>query len=614
MARTDRQHLVGSRRASVRTAAPAASAGAVGVLVALAAVLACDAEIRLVQTPLQITTPDGDGAVLASIQMQVWPVDARACAELSLWRSAVCGRACTTAPTPLDRQEAPIATATLERATAGDWGDLDLPVTGSGPWDLLSVGLDASGEPVLHGCALVSSGSDTRLSMWRSWCGDGNCGADYAGVCEVTVTCVRAPTDDDPEFIDEPTCVATSTFAYAWQQDGVDCTPEQDTHFTPCRPARFSCAPGKRAPVIDGVCPRTPRTELACGARAEEDVDCDGNRPGPCGVCTPDETTACRSDRALAAPNCIGTATCGDDGQWGACVSQRETEVCDGEDNDCDSIPDDQDPDAVTTCNRARPERAPSADRCLGARRQCLCGRSPACAAGSACCGSECVDIERNGNHCGGCNQHCRGTCRNGRCNGVVIDPRPDAGLIDTGFADSGRGSDAEPTDNGRHADAEPTDDGRHADAVVDVADARPARDADPSDSGSHRDAEVADNGRHADALVAVRDTGVHPDATPTRDTGVHPDATATRDTGVHPDATPTRDTGVHPDATVDRDSGVHPDATVGRDSGVHRDAEPEDSGRHPDATLNTADSGLTVRRDASTSTTGSGRGAMDPG
>ncbi len=510
------------------------------------AALGCDADVTLIETPLEIDAPVDDRDRLVALEMEVWPVDARACPEQSLWRTAVCGEACTDAPSPTDRGEVPIASARLDKTPTGDWGGLDLPVSGSGPWQLLVVGVDAESQPVLHGCQLIRSGNETKLSLWRPWCGAGSCRAQYAQVCDVAVDCTRVETDNDPEFIPEPTCTVTSTVLYLWQEDGVPCDPAGDEHYAPCRPAHFACVPGMIDPITDGQCPRAPPEPLACGATVEEDVDCDDKYPGPCGGCMAGDIRACTSDRTTLAQNCIGVATCQRNGEWGECTRQRETETCNGEDNDCDGRPDEADPDAVTSCNVGEPDDAPKADSCLSGR--CACGSRPACGRNQGCCDGICTDLTNSERHCGACGVQCRGTCSRGLCDGVVITPRPDAGHRDTG-----------PTDNGRHADVPPVDRGVTLDATpVD----RGFRDAEPVDRGLHRDADPADS-------------GVHDDAEPT-------------DNG-------------RPMAI---DSGRHLDAQAVVDSGRHRDADPADTGRHLDA--DPVDSG-SRSRDATTSTTGMG-------
>jgi MYXO-CTERM domain-containing protein len=69
------------------------------------------------------------------------------------------------------------------------------------------------------------------------------------------------------------------------------------------------------------------------------DNDCDGIVDNDCD-CTTGETRACGWDVGACAP---GVQTCGEDGRFGACVGEvlpEGTEICDGRDEDCDGVVD----------------------------------------------------------------------------------------------------------------------------------------------------------------------------------------------------------------------------------------------------------------------------------
>ena len=87
---------------------------------------------------------------------------------------------------------------------------------------------------------------------------------------------------------------------------------------------------------------RTARTRsmtIVTACRTEEDPDCESCAPGATKTCSTTFPGACSE----------GTQTCTDAGEWGTCepavVPNTQPEACTGQDDDCDGLVDDDDPD-----------------------------------------------------------------------------------------------------------------------------------------------------------------------------------------------------------------------------------------------------------------------------
>jgi hypothetical protein len=123
------------------------------------------------------------------------------------------------------------------------------------------------------------------------------------------------------------------------------------------------------------------------------------------------------------------------------CQCAPSREVCDGLDNDCDGIVDDE-PAVNAACAAMNPLTA-----------QCTNG---ACTCTASMCGSECVDLKTDGANCGTCGVKCAGgeECNGGSCScpgketacdGLCVDLRTDSnhcgacGLVCSGYCTEGR-------------------------------------------------------------------------------------------------------------------------------------------------------------------------------
>lgn len=402
---------------------------------AFVAFAACKREAQVVETNIDFVLPDTDpqlAAALQQLELEVWPSSSDACPRLAAWRREVCGKTCDVVPTPRDRGELPEASASMTREADGAWSALRLPASPSGAWQLRVRGLDADGEVLVYGCRAVSADESWTINLWRPWCDDegtravlDRCLQQFHPSCVVGLDCDAVPSADDPDGVAPPVCRAERGFEQPWIEANTSCEPK---FFIPCHPAFVICEPGRLTPERDGVCPKAPAT--MCGVSLEEDLDCDGETPGPCGQCDAaiEPLRRCRRED----DRCFGTAMCTPEGSWGACIylpNNNVEEKCDGADDDCDGLADRDDPDALESCNRGLGRGREIADSCSA--RGCRCG------AGAPCSGE---------------------TCRAGACVPIATPIEPiepiekvDAGIVRDagGIADSGVDVDAELIDGG---------------------------------------------------------------------------------------------------------------------------------------------------------------------
>lgn len=106
------------------------------------------------------------------------------------------------------------------------------------------------------------------------------------------------------------------------------------------------------------------------------DDDCDGQTDENCGACKPGENRICGDTDTGACE--YGRETCMDNGQWGACVGliKPQNEICNGKDDDCDGIVDEQ----CGGCAPGSTRSCPKQDGvCAGSQQQCSAGQWATC-------------------------------------------------------------------------------------------------------------------------------------------------------------------------------------------------------------------------------------------
>ena len=154
-----------------------------------------------------------------------------------------------------------------------------------------------------------------------------------------------------------------------------------------------SCASGLACQSATCVQQRTSETGTPCARNSDCQSGICYPVPGGSPVCT----AACSSTS-----DCLPGWTCGAEiGQTSnICQCSRTTEVCDGKDNDCDGIVDNE-PAVDDECIQLMG----SGQVCEGGA--CIC---------SVTCGGKCVDPNSDASNCGGCGNACNGECVNGQC------------------------------------------------------------------------------------------------------------------------------------------------------------------------------------------------------
>lgn len=133
---------------------------------------------------------------------------------------------------------------------------------------------------------------------------------------------------------------------------------------------------------------------------------CTTNNDCASGFCEP--VTAGKSvcaNRCQATTDCVAGWTCSDlIGQsQKTCICLSLPESCNGKDDDCDGVVDN---DASTACAAV-----------LGAGGSCLAGQC-SCGEGKRSCAGTCVDVSTDLDNCGQCGQRCHGeeVCTSGNC------------------------------------------------------------------------------------------------------------------------------------------------------------------------------------------------------
>lgn len=349
---------------------------AVGLLVAL---LGCGGDPAPVLTEVTLALPPGDllaSEDLDALEISVLGEGEGACVAISTWLGQRCDG--VAAPEPALWAQ---GVTSLGRSEA-----LELHAETDGPWEIAVRGSDATGAAFLYGCAAAAPGSGTTVRLWRAWDDVDVCLGKFHPACPVYVDCEASLREAAVGSPGEPVCrvagAAAQDGALSWEQGGVACPPVEGSYPLPCRPATVSCEAGALVPLEDGVCPVEEGVE-DCGGSFLDDLDCDGRIP----ACPDPE--GCVPDEPCGDTGC-GRTVCNPD-DTSECFQPRE--VCDGVDEDCDGLRDDEDRDAIGTCNARRPVDQPRADGCLlGA---CSCGGERACADGLRCCpdaGCQAVD------------------------------------------------------------------------------------------------------------------------------------------------------------------------------------------------------------------------------
>lgn len=277
------------------------------------------------------------------------------------------------------------AVATCE--SDGTWGDCVIPAGASescGGGDEDCDGLsDSVDEDAFTAC---NAGRDM--------------GAPAADACDATQGCLCGSS---------PACTGSNACC------GGACV-DTETSTSHCGRCGLACAVGIEC--VGGECMGAECNLPACNdGRPDRAPAADGC--GPSGSCQCGAGPACAAGRACCDGVCrLGNCELPVDAGVDAC--EATTEMCGGGDQDCDGVPDAEDPDALDECNFERTEERPSASQCTG--EECRCGDEPACEGAGACCmtmtGLSCVNTMESETDCGSCGNICEGgeTCVVGVC------------------------------------------------------------------------------------------------------------------------------------------------------------------------------------------------------
>jgi hypothetical protein len=180
----------------------------------------------------------------------------------------------------------------------------------------------------------------------------------------------------------------------------------------------FACGPGGAGVACDAM-PGRPSAEL-CN---DLDDDCDGQTDeGLAGCCDPGEAVPCGSDVGRCER---GTQVCGPDREYGACDALGPfVEICNGQDDDCDGLTDEDQPRQACGVGRCRHDAAGcvdgspvACDPFEGAMPESCNGQDDDCDGTT----DEGFDLQNDPRNCGRCGVVCAGgeSCEAGRCLGA---------------------------------------------------------------------------------------------------------------------------------------------------------------------------------------------------
>ncbi len=388
-------------------------------------------EIIATQIELQLPTQDPGAPALTRFTLEVWPQSAQACSKVLSWWVSRCNpnEPCAAFDREAVIEGAPVRTATVTTGGA----PISLDLASDAPTELLVMGFSTTEEVVALACDDLILGSGARFRLERPWCRRRDtCAEQYHPGCALRVSCPALGIEGEPQ------CEPVDSIQLWW---GVteSCEPQDGNLVWPgaCAQSTVNCAqetPSGFGVVMDeGVCPQSE--DSAC----DLDTNCDG-LVTPCdldAICAMDPASTATAACTTGVDGvCEGIAMCSR-GRSGLCEPLvREDEICDGVDNDCDNVPDEQDGNAQVYCLQ---NAGPGASQCRlqGDRVTCGCGDRLGCGAGEACCAGTCVPRERVNFACGCANNPCGGdtVCQSGRCVPLQA-PTQDAGVADSGVRD----------------------------------------------------------------------------------------------------------------------------------------------------------------------------------